>query len=186
MARTKSDEEVSSEEDVDEWLNAEMSKRMTRQDKEEEEDSLIDILKQWLKSARAGVNVMPKSLFENLKLVDLKETSIVVEMANMTKKAPLGIIENILLENEYELKAGRKRYALDEVWGKCEKFHDTTKLWYEGFEEEVIWKNRIEEIDYTPPLVKSSRYKEVEFEVSSTRFHVIAKFCLGVTILVMA
>ncbi|GKF28588.1 hypothetical protein Tco_0094930, partial [Tanacetum coccineum] len=31
------------------------------------------------------------------------------------------------LVNEYELKAGRKRYALDEVWEKCEKFHDTTK-----------------------------------------------------------
>ncbi|GKA91395.1 hypothetical protein Tco_0813265 [Tanacetum coccineum] len=39
------DEEVSSEEDVDEWLNAEMSKCMTGQDKVEEEDALIDILK---------------------------------------------------------------------------------------------------------------------------------------------
>nr|GEV08086.1 integrase, catalytic region, zinc finger, CCHC-type, peptidase aspartic, catalytic [Tanacetum cinerariifolium] len=29
-----------------------------------------------------------------------------------------------------------------------------------------------------------SRYKEVEFEVSSTRFHVVASFCLGVTTLV--
>ncbi|GJT25937.1 phospholipase-like protein [Tanacetum coccineum] len=29
-----------------------------------------------------------------------------------------------------------------------------------------------------------SRYKEVEFEVSSTRFHVVARFCLGVTTLV--
>ncbi|GKB38173.1 hypothetical protein Tco_0883115 [Tanacetum coccineum] len=39
------DEEVSSDEDVDEWLNAEMCKRMTGQDKEEEEAALIDILK---------------------------------------------------------------------------------------------------------------------------------------------
>nr|GEX08941.1 hypothetical protein [Tanacetum cinerariifolium] len=46
----------------------------------------------------AGVNVMPKSLFEHLKLADLKETSMVVEMANMTKKAPLGIVENILVK----------------------------------------------------------------------------------------
>ncbi|GJX25367.1 hypothetical protein Tco_0231663, partial [Tanacetum coccineum] len=43
------------------------------------------------------------------------------------------------LENEYELKAGRKRYALEEVWEKCEKFHDSTKLWYDkGFEEEEL------------------------------------------------
>ncbi|GKF77128.1 hypothetical protein Tco_0229598, partial [Tanacetum coccineum] len=34
-------------------------------------------------------------------------------------------IEQLL--NEYELKLGRKRYALEEVWGKCEKFHDSTK-----------------------------------------------------------
>ncbi|GKB72582.1 hypothetical protein Tco_0933994 [Tanacetum coccineum] len=39
------DKEVSSNKDVDEWLNAELSKRMTRQDKEEEENALIDILK---------------------------------------------------------------------------------------------------------------------------------------------
>ncbi|GKC48628.1 hypothetical protein Tco_1071373 [Tanacetum coccineum] len=69
------------------------------------------------------------------------------------------------LVNEYEVKAGRKIYALDEVWEKCKKFHDTTKLWYyKGFKEEELWQNGIEEIDYTPPLVKSSRYKEVEFE----------------------
>ncbi|GKA64180.1 phospholipase-like protein [Tanacetum coccineum] len=45
-----------------------------------------------------GVNVMPKSLFKHLKLADLKETSMEVEMADMTKKAPLGIVENILVK----------------------------------------------------------------------------------------
>ncbi|GJT73919.1 putative reverse transcriptase domain-containing protein [Tanacetum coccineum] len=188
----------------------------------------------------AGTNMMPKSLFEHLKLTNLKKTSMVVEMADMTKKAPLGIVENIpvkidkflfcsdfvvidmlegpnennafgvpheklymassiqkgeyfnphevenyyspaleqrtlyyseesidtvdssddsqedevynedfdddikQLDNEYELKAGRKRYALEEVWEKCEKSHDSTKLWYvKGFEEEELWKNGI-------------------------------------------
>nr|GEZ13103.1 hypothetical protein [Tanacetum cinerariifolium] len=38
-------EEVSSDKDVDEWLNEDLSKRMNGQDKEEEEDALIDILK---------------------------------------------------------------------------------------------------------------------------------------------
>ncbi|GJY83388.1 phospholipase-like protein [Tanacetum coccineum] len=46
----------------------------------------------------ASVNVMPKSIFEYLKLASLKETIIVVEMADMTKKDPLGIVENILLQ----------------------------------------------------------------------------------------
>nr|GEX19879.1 hypothetical protein [Tanacetum cinerariifolium] len=45
-----------------------------------------------------GVNVTPKSLFEHLKLVDLKETSMVVEMADMKKKSPLGIGKNILVK----------------------------------------------------------------------------------------
>ncbi|GKA78094.1 phospholipase-like protein [Tanacetum coccineum] len=160
------DEKVSFDEDVDEWLNAEMGKRMTEKDKEEEEDALIDILiivveecKTIYKNAQikapssrtsevqgvsfvteaeegdssetllcqlppkeinprsftlpctignlklyamadlgARVNMMPKSLFEHLKLAYLKETSMVVEMADMTKKAPLGIVENILVK----------------------------------------------------------------------------------------
>ncbi|GJZ50558.1 hypothetical protein Tco_0604748 [Tanacetum coccineum] len=36
---------MSSDEDVDEWLNAEIGKCITGQDKEEEEDALIDVLK---------------------------------------------------------------------------------------------------------------------------------------------
>ncbi|GKB80056.1 phospholipase-like protein, partial [Tanacetum coccineum] len=143
-----------------------MGKRMTRQDKEEEEDALIDILKTVVEECKtiyknaqnkapssrtskiqgvsfvtgseegdstetlpcqlppkelnpksftlpytignlklyamadvgASVNVMPKSLFEHLKLANLKKTSMVVEMADMTKKAPLEIVENILVK----------------------------------------------------------------------------------------
>ncbi|GJR51213.1 reverse transcriptase domain-containing protein [Tanacetum coccineum] len=46
----------------------------------------------------ASINVMPKSMFEHLKLANLKETNMLVEMADMTKKVPLGIIENILVK----------------------------------------------------------------------------------------
>ncbi|GJR06326.1 phospholipase-like protein [Tanacetum coccineum] len=111
-------EEISSDKDVDEWLNEELSKRMTGQDKEEEEDALIDILKTQpsnetnlgsftlpctignikiydMADVGAEINMMPKSLFEHLKLANLKKTSMVIEMGNMTKRAPLGIVENI-------------------------------------------------------------------------------------------
>ncbi|GKC89956.1 hypothetical protein Tco_1150605 [Tanacetum coccineum] len=44
----------------------------------------------------ASVNVMPKSMFEHLKLANLKETDMLVEMVDMIRKAPLGIVENIL------------------------------------------------------------------------------------------
>ncbi|GKB76636.1 phospholipase-like protein [Tanacetum coccineum] len=155
-------EELGPEEDLDEWLKTEMEKRMCRQEKESEEDALIDILKSLVEECKvvykeasscgtnevqgvyfvadnkegdtsgtlpsqlppkelnlgsftlpciignlnlydmenlgASVNVMPKLIFEHLKLASLKQTSMVVEMADMTKKAPLGIVENILVK----------------------------------------------------------------------------------------
>ncbi|GJY69176.1 hypothetical protein Tco_0472158 [Tanacetum coccineum] len=113
-------EEVSSDEDVDEWLNEELSKRMTGQDKEEEENALIDILKTVVEECksiykkaqirtpssrtsviqevsfvaeeeevdRARINMMPKSLFEHLKLANLKKTSMVIEIAIDTLEEP--------------------------------------------------------------------------------------------------
>nr|GEW91343.1 hypothetical protein [Tanacetum cinerariifolium] len=46
----------------------------------------------------ASVNVMPKLIFEHLKLTNLKKTDFLVEMADMTRKAPLGKVENILVK----------------------------------------------------------------------------------------
>ncbi|GJZ63842.1 reverse transcriptase domain-containing protein [Tanacetum coccineum] len=45
----------------------------------------------------ASVNVMPRNTFEYLRLANLRNTNMLVEMADMTKKAPLGIIKNILV-----------------------------------------------------------------------------------------
>ncbi|GJX28385.1 putative ribonuclease H-like domain-containing protein [Tanacetum coccineum] len=47
---------------------------------------------------RASVNVMPKLMFEYLKLADLKKTDMLVEMADMTKNTPLSIVENVLVK----------------------------------------------------------------------------------------
>ncbi|GKC03457.1 putative reverse transcriptase domain-containing protein [Tanacetum coccineum] len=44
-----------------------------------------------------SVNVMPRGMYEYLKLANLRKTSMLVEMADMTKKAPLGVVENILV-----------------------------------------------------------------------------------------
>ncbi|GJR71809.1 reverse transcriptase domain-containing protein [Tanacetum coccineum] len=46
----------------------------------------------------ASVNVIPKSIFEHLKLARLKNTDMLVEMADMTKRAPIGIVENVLVK----------------------------------------------------------------------------------------
>ncbi|GJX70256.1 reverse transcriptase domain-containing protein [Tanacetum coccineum] len=45
----------------------------------------------------ASVNVMPRNIFKYLRLANLRNTNILIEMADMMKKVPLGIIENILV-----------------------------------------------------------------------------------------
>ncbi|GKD84724.1 DNA-binding pseudobarrel domain-containing protein [Tanacetum coccineum] len=46
----------------------------------------------------ASINVMPRSKFEHLHLTNLKKTNMLCEMADMSKKAPLGIVENVLVK----------------------------------------------------------------------------------------
>ncbi|GJW00683.1 retrovirus-related pol polyprotein from transposon TNT 1-94 [Tanacetum coccineum] len=48
----------------------------------------------------ANINIIPKSMFEHLKLAQLKKTDMLVEMADMTKRSPIGIVENILVKIE--------------------------------------------------------------------------------------
>nr|GEX50748.1 hypothetical protein [Tanacetum cinerariifolium] len=46
----------------------------------------------------ASVNVIHKSMFEHLKPAQLKKTDMLVEMADMTKRYPIGIVENVLVK----------------------------------------------------------------------------------------
>ncbi|GKC52495.1 reverse transcriptase domain-containing protein [Tanacetum coccineum] len=45
----------------------------------------------------ASVFIIPKSMFKFLKLIHLKKTNMLVEMADMTKKVPIRIVENLLV-----------------------------------------------------------------------------------------
>ncbi|GJV38440.1 hypothetical protein Tco_1410917 [Tanacetum coccineum] len=47
-----------------------------------------------------SINVIPYSLFKSLQLTNLKETSMMVEMVDMTKKTPMGIVENVLVKTD--------------------------------------------------------------------------------------
>ncbi|GJU08133.1 putative reverse transcriptase domain-containing protein [Tanacetum coccineum] len=46
----------------------------------------------------ASISVMLKFMFEHLKLANLKKTAMLVEMVDMTKKTPIGIVENVLVK----------------------------------------------------------------------------------------
>ncbi|GJT01038.1 putative reverse transcriptase domain-containing protein [Tanacetum coccineum] len=48
----------------------------------------------------ASVNVIPKSMFEFLKLTHLKKIDMLVEMVDMMKKSHVGIVENVLIKIE--------------------------------------------------------------------------------------
>nr|GFA76691.1 hypothetical protein [Tanacetum cinerariifolium] len=51
----------------------------------------------------ASVNVMPRNTFEHLRLANLRNTNMLVEMADMTKKEPLGI-DNARVSYDMEKK----------------------------------------------------------------------------------
>ncbi|GKC67325.1 reverse transcriptase domain-containing protein [Tanacetum coccineum] len=46
----------------------------------------------------SSINVIPKSMFEHLKLARLKKIGLLVKMADMTKRALIGIVKNVLVK----------------------------------------------------------------------------------------
>nr|GEW24570.1 retrovirus-related Pol polyprotein from transposon TNT 1-94 [Tanacetum cinerariifolium] len=58
----------------------------------------------------ASINVIPKSMFEHLKLAQLKKTDMLVEMADMTKRSPIEIVKNVLVKIDKTLKDGGEAY----------------------------------------------------------------------------
>ncbi|GJT64133.1 hypothetical protein Tco_1015613 [Tanacetum coccineum] len=65
------------------------------------------------------------------------------------------------LSNEYILRVGKKGHVLDDVWEKCEQYHDgAIHAWHdERFEKDELWKS-------------GPSIKKLEFEVTLTRNHV--------------
>ncbi|GJW88083.1 reverse transcriptase domain-containing protein [Tanacetum coccineum] len=136
------EEELSSEEDLDEWLNAEMEKHMSKQEKKNEEDTLIAIIKSIreeytvnndsftsnlpsleelnpgsfllpftinkynsyaIANIDASNNVMPRSIYEYLKLANFGGAAMSVEMDDMTQQETLETIKNVLVKiNKFE------------------------------------------------------------------------------------
>ncbi|GJZ81805.1 hypothetical protein Tco_0646799 [Tanacetum coccineum] len=145
-----------------EWLNEELSKCKTGQDKEEEEDALIDILKtvgvsfiaeeeEW---DRAGINMMPKSLFEHLKLANLKKTSMVIEMVIDTLEEP---DETILLGRPFlatthaQIDVFRGEILLG-VGNEKVKFDMNGEICHSGVPlEKIYMANSIQESEYFNP-----------------------------------
>ncbi|GJR17467.1 putative reverse transcriptase domain-containing protein, partial [Tanacetum coccineum] len=130
----------------------------------------------------ASVNIMLKSMFNHLKLTNLKETNMLLEMADMTKEAPMGIVKNVLVKiNKFifpfdfmiidmlgdpneTMILGRPFLAT--IHARIDVFNREISLgvrggtmysWHnEGFEEEERWESGLDEKYYDPPQVFSN------------------------------
>ncbi|GKD41164.1 reverse transcriptase domain-containing protein [Tanacetum coccineum] len=93
------DEELSSEEDLDEWLKGELEKHMSKQDEKNDEDALIAIIKS-IRDQYASNNVMPRSICEYLMLEILEEASMSKEMDELSQQETLGTVKNVSVKIE--------------------------------------------------------------------------------------
>ncbi|GJX00363.1 hypothetical protein Tco_0184276 [Tanacetum coccineum] len=120
-----------------------MEKRMVRQDKENEEDALIDILKSLLKK---------KGTY--WELYGTQGVSIFLAPLQRSRFYDDESIDTVDLNDEMqEPEDGHKEE-------KCKNFHDTTYRWHdEGFEEEEQWESGIEKTYYEPSFVKSETFE---------------------------
>ncbi|GJU31562.1 hypothetical protein Tco_1175151 [Tanacetum coccineum] len=114
----------------------------------------------------ASVNVMPRNIFEYLRLANLRNTNMLIEMANMMKKTPLEIDQ---LAYEYELGKGKKGHMLDKICEYCKDVHrDYTYWWHDhGFKEEERDEIRIKIEKYDPPEVQVETIKVKKYSFKS-------------------
>ena len=60
----------------------------------------------------ASINVMPYSIYASFNLDDLKETGVVIQLANLSNPYPRGVLEDVLVQvNEFLFSADF--YVLD-------------------------------------------------------------------------
>ncbi|GJZ51871.1 hypothetical protein Tco_0606386 [Tanacetum coccineum] len=100
----------------------------------------------------ASVNVIPKSMFEHLKLAQLKKTGMLDEMTDITKRSPIKIVENALV------KIDKKRINED---GLSFPEFLLVKL-EETQEKELIWDDRFEEWCSKNPNTPTLRFNTVQ------------------------
>ncbi|GJS99177.1 hypothetical protein Tco_0820347 [Tanacetum coccineum] len=163
--------------DVNEWLNAEITKHMSMQGVKKMKDALISIIKsldmemkmvfiKWHLDAldNIGHNNLHESdrefIFNEwiLDSYDVKE-EYAREIGNPYSKRfdeYNRVFNNEIehLSNEYFLRIGKKGYVLDDVWGKCQQnYKKTNEAWHdEGYEEDEMCRSGDEKTDYDPPL----------------------------------
>ncbi|GJU45373.1 hypothetical protein Tco_1202639 [Tanacetum coccineum] len=141
----------------------------------------------------ASVNVMPRNIFEYLRLANLRNTNMLIEMANIMKKAPLGIglsfpdyllakygkyqTNSLVWDDRFaewcnmnmNLGKEKKGHMLDKIWEYCKDVHRDYTYWWQdhGFEEEERYEIRTEIEKYDPPEVQFETIKVTKYSFKS-------------------
>ncbi|GJT56155.1 zinc knuckle CX2CX4HX4C containing protein [Tanacetum coccineum] len=139
----------------------------------------------------ASVNVLPRNIFEYLELTNLSETKMLVEMADMRKKAPLGIFTEALdpdknplercldeynwvfhkeieqLSDEYEIKIKEMGQVLEEIWIKCKRARCKNKDWWYDYWYEDEEKTELGNEDYDPPMVHTETFEVTKYKFNN-------------------
>nr|GEV19562.1 hypothetical protein [Tanacetum cinerariifolium] len=142
------EEELSSEEDLDEWLRAEMENNMSKQDEKNEEDALIAIIK----SIREEYTINNDSFASNLpSLEELNPGSFLLPFTinnyNFYALANIDASNNVMPRSVYKyLKPANHRGATMEMIILGRPFLETIHAQIDVFQEEIssgICKDRI-------------------------------------------
>ncbi|GKA63015.1 mutator type transposase [Tanacetum coccineum] len=98
----------------------------------------------------ASINVMPRSIFEHLHHTNLRKIGMLCEMADMSKKAPLGIVENVFVNIDNKRR---------NIKGKGLSFPDFLLAKYgKSQTDALIWDSRYDEwCDISPSFEASSQ-----------------------------
>ncbi|GKA38042.1 hypothetical protein Tco_0724607 [Tanacetum coccineum] len=162
--------------DVDKWLNAEITKHMNMQGVENTEDALINIIKSIKKEMKDDIVKEQFEASTNSGIIyDVKE-EYAKETGNPYSKRfdeYKRVFNNEIehLSNEYILRIGKKGYILDDVWEKCQQnYKKTNEAWHdEGYEEDELWQNGDEKTDYDPPYVNVKTFEVKKYSFNKGR-----------------
>ncbi|GKD58167.1 hypothetical protein Tco_1295676 [Tanacetum coccineum] len=126
-----------------------------------QEENTIDQLP--MKESNTG------NIFEYLGSRNLSETEMLVEMADMRKKAPLGILKDILVW-WLSVKVpvwGAKGQVLEEIWIKCKRSRSKDIDWWYDYWYEDEEKIELGNEDYNPPIVHTKTFEVTKYKFNN-------------------
>ncbi|GJT09573.1 hypothetical protein Tco_0856615 [Tanacetum coccineum] len=135
------EEELSSEEDLDEWLKAKMEKHTSKQNEKNKEDAVITVIKSIREECRDVYKNKQISAFEG---ADLKKYSETMEdTINNDSFQEIG--------NPYSRRFDKYKRVFDNNVENLSNEY-TLRVGKGGYEEE-LWRSGDEKTDYEPPFV---------------------------------